>query len=200
MSVEKINWISVIERVLRNERPAVTELIQAAQTPLFTFCFHLCKNKQLAEDLTHDALLKSLSSLSQLQNQESYLPWAKKIARHLFLDYLKASENSKVHLQFDELPESADFTQDPISVEQIHASRTLQLLDEEDRTLLILIDIQEMSYEDAAVTLDHPIGTIKSKLSRARDKFSVLYNDNGTKSLADSSIRQELELKKKISN
>lgn len=187
---ETTDWSSLVARVLAGDKAAVTTLIEQAQNPVFVFCFHLAKNRQLAEDLTHDALLKSLASLAQLQKHGSYLAWTKTIARSLFLDYLKSAENAKAHLQFEDMGDDESMAEDPsVSVEQIHAQRTLQQLEENDRAILILIDIQEASYEEAAEIMGLPIGTVKSKLSRARDKFSALYD--GTKATPRSSSSQD---------
>jgi len=183
------SWSSLIAGVLSKNAEATRELIEKSQKPLFTFCFHLTHNKQLAEDLTHDALIKALTSLHQLREPEAFPAWLKRIARSLFLDLKKSAAQSNQHLSWESLsPKDLDSLHikhsDP---DQIAALQVLQGLEVDDRLILILIDIQECSYQEASEALEIPVGTIKSRLFRAREKFLSVFE--GTKPLSGSSLK-----------
>ncbi len=187
MSLNK-NLTQIVQNVLAGDKTSLALLITETQPSLFLFCFHLTKNKQTSEDLTHDTFLKAISSLKDLKNPELLLAWLKKIARNLHLDYLKSASNRNQVLVEDYEGLNGHQTSE-ISDSQIDTLKILNQLDEEDRAILVLIDIQECSYQEAAETLDIPEGTVKSRLSRARDKFSDLYTSkkNGTNSKIKSS-------------
>jgi RNA polymerase sigma-70 factor (ECF subfamily) len=183
------SWSSLVAGVLDKNSEATHDLIERSRKPLFTFCFHLTHNKQLAEDLTHDAFIKALTSLHQLREPEAFPAWLKKIARSLFLDLKKSAAQSKQHLDWESLnPKDLNSLQiehsDP---DQMAALQVLHRLDVDDRLILILIDIQECSYQEASETLEIPVGTIKSRLFRAREKFLSAFE--GTKPLSGSSLK-----------
>ena len=122
-----------------------------------------------------------------LKNRDQFVAWIKKIARNLYLDYLKSAQTRNQVLVEDYDSVGLDQSVE-ISDSQLDTFKILNLLSEEDRTILVLIDIQECSYSETAQILEIPEGTVKSKLSRARDKFSDIYmKQNGTNSGAKSS-------------
>jgi RNA polymerase sigma-70 factor (ECF subfamily) len=180
------SWTEIVRAVLDQNPQGANELVVRAQKPLYVFCYHLTHNKQLAEDLTHDTFIKALTSMHQLQNPEVIMAWLKTIARSAFLDYLKASSQSQTHVQIEDAVSEDALKMNPrCTEEQMTAMQVLQMIPEEDRAILVLIDIQECSYEEASQVLGIPEGTVKSRLSRASDKFSSLYD--GTNVQARSS-------------
>ena len=178
------DWSDLIRRVIAKDRIAQAQFIEDTQKDLFQFCFYLTHNRQFAEDLLHDTYLKGFESLASLKNSNSLLSWLKQIARFLYLDYVKsAAFRNEVQSDTDlelAIDESADKKN-----KQIDVLKILGKLDEADRTVLILIDIQGCDYEETASILQVPVGTVKSRLFRAREKFSSFYN--GTKRRTSSS-------------
>lgn len=165
-----------------SDRVNIKVLVETHRDELFRFCLYLSGNRQMSEDLVHDAFVKAIQQYHQLKDVRKAFAWLKQIARNLFLDYLKSAHVSKTHVELDE---STLVTETENSAELITAVQALQSLGEEDRALLILIDVQEHSYAEAAEVLSVPEGTIKSRLFRARAKFSDFFN--GTKRAASSS-------------
>ena len=175
------NWEEVFRDILKGDRESTALFLFKAQPILFTYCFHLTRNKQVAEDLTHDTLLKALANLQQLEKPNSYVAWLKTIARSKYLDLLKSPSHIQNQVPLDDVSLREFQTLNSTDKENSVAAReVLQMMSEEDRTLLILIDVQEASYSEAAQVLEIPEGTVKSRLSRARAKFTLLFN--GTKS------------------
>jgi RNA polymerase sigma-70 factor (ECF subfamily) len=177
----------LIKRAVQKDSEAISELIEVSQKSLFTFCFFLTKNKQLAEDLTHDTFLRALTSLAQLKNPEAYLGWLKQIARSLYLDFLKSAAQSQPHISSDDL-DAEDLSTMGLGLiaEQMTTLNVLQKLSEEERSILILADIQEYSYSEIAEILKVREGTVKSRLFRARESFAKIFN--GTNRVAESSL------------
>jgi RNA polymerase sigma-70 factor (ECF subfamily) len=189
------NWGPLIKSAKKGEQKAVAELVNRSHKLLFVYLLHLSKNRQLAEDLTHDALLKALSSLDQLKEAEAFMGWVKAIARTQYLDWTKACANSSNHMPIDEIVNESALIQGPsVSPENIAAMRVLQMLSEEDRSVLILADIQGCSYAEVSQVLEIPEGTVKSRLFRARERFSSIYegtNQGSRSSLEKGTSRQK---------
>lgn len=174
----------LFKRISKGDEKAVNELVVYTKKNLFQFCLHLTRDRQLAEDILHDTYIKALSSLNQLKNPEAALGWLKRIARNLHLDYIKmASTRNEMTV---ENPEDYGLqSSEPSAGLQMDVIKILHSMNEEERLILTLIDIQECSYEEAAGVLDLPEGTVKSRLFRARQKFSELFE--GTKKETRSS-------------
>jgi RNA polymerase sigma-70 factor (ECF subfamily) len=180
------SWRSLVQAALQNDSKAINELVLQSQSSLFTFCFYLTKNRQLAEDLTHDSLLRALGNLKQLKNPDAFIGWVKQIARFQYLDYLKAAENARTHVDAEDASERGELRVEPgVTVEQIATLQVLHRLSEEDRAVLILSDIEEYGHAEVAEILKIPEGTVKSRLSRARVRFAEIFI--GTKHLPHSS-------------
>ena len=189
MGNENIDWSKIVAGVRRKEAQALNDFVEIGQEPLFRFCLYLTSNRQLAEDICHDAFIKAIQSIDQLKNPNQTLAWMKQIARRLFLDYCKSAAQSKTHIDFDEYSknETATASEDRTD-QQILAMQALQSLDEEERNIVILVDIQGHSYLEVAETLKMKEGTVKSKISRARKK---MLDYLGTFSQSQSSIQRK---------
>lgn len=182
MSNESVDWESIVKGVAKNDPRSMNDFIENSQISLIRFCVYLTGNQQLAEDICHDTLLKAIRSIKQLKTPEYAIAWMKKIARNQFLDICKSARNSKPHLDI------GDVTAEPslsisadASDNQITAMQALQSLEEEDRSIVILVDIEGYSYQEVAEQLNLKEGTVKSKLFRARKKMLDFL---GTDSLA----------------
>ena len=181
-----VDWKSLVEGVKKNDESSMHSFIENTQTPLLHFCVFITGQSQLAEDLCHDTLVKAFTSIHQLKKPERCMAWLKKIARHLYLDYIKSAAQSRPHLSMDDEFCSIELeAKSGISEDQIDTLTLLHRLKEEDRVLLTLIDIQGCSYQEVSQVLEIAEGTVKSRLFRAREKMAQLFH--GTKPKVHSS-------------
>lgn len=178
------DWNQLIKRIQAGEDAAYSEFVDLTHVRLMQFCLYLTQSKQFAEDILHDTYLKAFTSIKTLREPLAVQGWLKQIARFLFLDYIKsAAHKNEIHTEVWQDLDQRE-TDDKVGVRR-DVLKVLNQLSEEDRSILILIDVQESSYDEAATALDIPGGTVKSRLFRAREKFSLLYN--GTKKQRKSS-------------
>ena len=188
MSNTEVNWQTLVERVAANDQQAAGDWIEICQNPLMSFCFYLCGNKALAEDICHDAFVKGLQSIGQLRKPEQSIAWLKQIARRLFLDYKKSAAQSKPHMDFNEMNHNS-LQSESLSDQQILAMQALQILSEEERNIVIMVDIQGHSYLEVAELIQMKEGTVKSKLFRARKKMlESIETFQGTRSSNNSKV------------
>ncbi len=164
----------LIENAKLGDQQAILDLIQIIKNDIYKFSFYLCKNAQEAEDLTQDALIQILKKLNALKDYKKFKSWSLQITRNLFIDNKRSqkpeltAQNNDTALQRLEATSDAELS--------VIVQNLLQLLDENDRTILILVDIQGLDYGEASGILKIPIGTIKSRLFNARKAFMKLYN------------------------
>lgn len=194
---DQIKIADLVKSSKKGDLNAFGNLFSITEKKIFEFCFFLTHSKSAAEDLLHDTFLKAFRSLHQLNQNEAFLSWIKSIARSIYLDIQKSSytkTQSKFNLhdhlqQIDSLDSRKGFSFD-LTSDQMDVLNTLNELEDHDKLILVLADIQECSYSEIAQTLQIPEGTVKSRLSRARDKFKHHYNIpkiNGTKKKSHAS-------------
>jgi RNA polymerase sigma-70 factor (ECF subfamily) len=163
---------------MEKDSKRLKKIVEENQDEIFRLCFFLTHDKSQAEDLTQETFLRAFDKLHQLQDEQKLRPWLKSIARSLFLDEIKSARNSKKHQTIEDLNEKLEMSYMPKNELQLAALEVLSRMDPEERFLLVLIDIQEVSYDEAAEILKCPVGTVKSKIHRAREAFSLKYNQN----------------------
>ena len=116
---------------------------------MFRFCLYLCGNTELAQDLCQDSFIKTLENIHRLKNPAAFKGWLFQTAKNLFLDHVKSKKN-QAHGNLDDIPESMLPVDTPNFDEILETRRVLSLLQPDDRAILILIDLEEYSYLDAA--------------------------------------------------
>lgn len=140
-----------------------------------------------AEDITQQAFVEAAHSFATFKGESALSTWLYGIAMNLVRNYLSRAPHRRYVFEDDEvLAETASQRPDPSrQLEQTQAVRALQAaLDElpsEMRDVLMLVAYDELSYEDAALMMSIPVGTVRSRVSRARaqlrKRLAVQYID-----------------------
>lgn len=173
----------LIKRSLQGETQAFEELVLQYQDKVYALAYRYMGNEEDAYDMSQEAFIKAYRSLRSFKGNSSFGTWIYRVATNVCLDELRKRKRKIVPLSLDEPlatqegdevdKEIADPapTQD-ILYEQKEFSQYIQnLLDQmkpEHKTVVVLRDVMELSYEEIASVLDCSIGTVKSRLSRAR--------------------------------
>ena len=144
------------------------------------FSLTVAGNVQDAEDLLHSALERALRHESTWQRGTRLDSWMYRIIRNLWIDERRAKRNQNVSLEVagQDVPDDRHDSAEHL-LDLAQARRALLSLPEEQRSVLCLVVLEGMTYQEAAATLDVPIGTVMSRLSRARAAMvSRLSNDS----------------------
>jgi RNA polymerase sigma-70 factor (ECF subfamily) len=161
------------------------ELVLAHQDAAFNFACYILGDADLAEDVTQRAFINAYHNIHQFQGN-SFRAWLFKIIKNACLDEFRRPSYRK-NTSLEALERDAEWRQIPEDmpdpeqvVEAIECSQRIQAalthVEEPFRTVLILVDIQEMEYREAAQVLGAPVGTVKSRLARARQQFRRAYS------------------------
>jgi RNA polymerase sigma-70 factor (ECF subfamily) len=148
--------------------PNVRELIDSHYQSLYRYAYRLAGSAADAEDLTQETFGKALTRLAQLRQSDRAKPWLFRILRN---EYLHRVRDDKRHKQvpLDALGELPEPTADgPPEVDPATVQAALNELDETFRTPLILFYFEDFSYRDIAEQMELPIGTVMSRLARAK--------------------------------
>jgi RNA polymerase sigma-70 factor (ECF subfamily) len=174
----------LVEEVLAGNQLSFQLLIERYQDRIFGLVRHYSKNAVEVEDIVQDTFVKSYRKLATFQHQSSFSTWLYRIAVNTALDHLKKKGRSPVHAVEDpELltPRGGFHERGPhllspdARLERAEIARiTHEVLDELPeifRSVLVLREFEGMAYQDMANLLGISIGTIESRLFRARARF-----------------------------
>lgn len=164
-------------------------LVLIFQDRIFGFVNHLVGDEELAADITQDAFIRAYQSLCNFRNG-SFRSWLYRIAKNAAFDELRRHKKHPL-VSIDQEDEEDDNTSllsylpsdEPspeLEYERYELKRTIQdalgKLSQDHRALIVLVDIQEFDYLEAAEALGINIGTVKSRLARARGQLRELLN------------------------
>lgn len=142
---------------------------------LYSHAFWLCRNDAEAEDLVQETLAKALRAFSSFHGGTNFKAWIFRILRNTFLTSRTAIATSRTVFLEDD-PALADFRDAGPTPEdqllqiedQAAVNEALDRLHPQLREILLLCDVEELKYKDIAMVLDVPIGTVMSRIFRAR--------------------------------
>lgn len=169
-------------KIFKLKRENTNRLPRAAIEPhlpaLFRMAYRLTGNQSDSEDLLQDTLLKLCQRPDVLKGLDAPLPWLKKILYHQFVDNyrrnrLKPANFSEVYPEGDLAEKQISSEAGPESQErnrqlQMHLLQALETLPHSQKELVILHDIEGMTLNELENILLEPLGTLKSRLHRAR--------------------------------
>lgn len=149
-------------------------LVEAHGTRLYRFIIKNIGNPSDAQDLAQQAFLEAVRSYSSFKGQSELSTWLYGIAMNLVRNHLSRAPHRRY--EFTDESALAEVACDALApdqeLEQAQRMRHLQLaledLPESMRSILLMVAVDEMSYEAAAALLTVPVGTVRSRLSRAR--------------------------------
>lgn len=160
--------------------PIVPDLIDRHYQSLYRYAFRLSGSAADAEDLTQETFGKALTRLSQLRDPERAKPWLFQILRNGYLHRLRDEKRHKL-LPLDsvpELPERFGTGREIEGIDPEELQKALNGLEESFRTPLILFYFEDFSYRDIAEQLDLPMGTVMSRLARAKAYLKAKLDPN----------------------
>jgi len=143
----------------------------------------LIRNHDLADDLVQDTLQRALQRLEQFERDTALRAWLFTVMHNLFANQQRHASMHAVHVSVDDdgVPETGFAVSSiAIAANQTHRlevrdlDAALQMLSIEQRQVVLLVGLEEMSYTDAAFALNIPVGTVMSRLSRGRERLREL--------------------------
>jgi len=155
------------------------EMVQAYADKIYSLCYYMTEDPEAARDLTQETFLRAWKGLKKFRGESSVYTWLYKIALNRCRTYLKKrSKERKVYIE--ELREagwepSVDPPHDPPEAVSVRAA--LRELPPDYREVLLLYYWEEMSYEEIAEALGVPMGTVKSRLHRAKEALRRVLNE-----------------------
>lgn len=152
---------------------------------LYRIAYSWCHDPSLADDLAQEALLKALRNAKQLKNTDAIKGWLGKILANCWYDHLRRRKDTVDldNIPYEEDVHAIDSNERQDIIDRVRAM--IALLPIGQRQVITLVDLAGFSYAEIAGILDIPIGTVMSRICRARKTLKT--------SLADYDPRLEFE-------
>ena len=176
----------LVEQVQAGRTEAYAELVRRHADAVFNTCWRVCGNLEDARDLTQEAFLRAFEGIGRFRGQSAFKTWIFRVAVNLALSHRRKKRGRQM-LSLDQPAGSAAGTQAERLAQRIadegqaeppaaasgaelqgKVLRALQGLDEDQRAVVVLRDIEGFDYQQIAAILEVPPGTVKSRLHRAR--------------------------------
>ena len=160
-------------------------LVGKHQSRLYRLILRRIGNPTEAEEIAQNTFAEAVTSIARFRGESELFSWLAGIAMNMVRNYLSRSPHRKYTFADESaLDEIAGDRGDPLSsAEQSQLLRMVQqqmeLLHPDMRDALVLVAIDDVSYEDAAAALDIPIGTVRSRVSRARGMLRLRRKEAG---------------------
>lgn len=170
---------ALIDRAVKGDAQAFSELMAAHESRMYAVALRMCAHREDAQDCLQEAMLRVYRSISGFKGQSSFSTWVYRITMNTCLDELRRGKRRKAS-SLDERIDAGWAPVDDMDTPEHHAMRSeqrraleraIQELPEDMRSAVVLRDIQGCSYDEIADVLDANVGTIKSRISRARAKL-----------------------------
>jgi len=171
----------LIERSQQGDIESFEALIKKYQVYAYNIAYRMTSNKEDAKDITQEALIKAYKSINNFRFDSSFSTWLYRIVTNTCIDMLRKENKIKTitidkSIETDEgeyqreIRDNRDLPEYMLEEKERREviRRSIKKLSEKYREVLILRDIQNFSYEEISEITDLPLGTVKSRISRAR--------------------------------
>lgn len=182
-----MNERELIARLQKRDEAAFEELIRQYEKKVYTLCFRMCGNSEDAEEAAQDAFLALWRGIDRFRQESSLSTWIYRLATNACIDTLRRrkKQSGSVSLDDEELfVDAVDTSPQPQeTVEHRETQKLLQeglsALPEEYRKVLILREIEGLSYTEIAESASIELGTVKSRISKGRSLLRNFLSGNG---------------------
>ena len=182
---------AIVRRVLDGDVNAFETLVREYEKNVYNIALRMVNNSEDASDMTQEAFIKAYNSLPNFRGDSKFSVWLYRIVSNVCLDFLRSKSRKptlSLSMEDDDGEETqldiADESQSPElllerSLTRDAVRRGLDALPPDYRQILLLREIQGLSYDEISLALDLEVGTVKSRIFRARKKLCAFLIDDG---------------------
>lgn len=187
------NEADIIKRCQQGDLESFDILVSRYTERAYAVAFSVMGNSHDAGDMTQEAFIKVFRNISKFNFKSSFNTWLHRIVKNVCIDELRKRKRGTI-LSLDasissddgeytlQIPDESPGIQEILEKEEEKEFlwKALEELKENHRVVLVLADIKGYDYTEVAQILDIPVGTVKSRISRARIKLAEIIRKMGT--------------------
>ena len=170
---------NLIARASEGDASAFNQLMEMHERRMYAVALRMCANREDAQDCLQEAMLRVYRAIGSFKGQSTFSTWLYRITMNTCLDELRRKKN-KQSASLDNLLDQGWAPTDTAASPEKHALmremrgqlvKSINELPEDMRAAIVLRDIQGFAYDEIAEMLETNVGTIKSRISRGREKL-----------------------------
>lgn len=181
----------MIEGLKAGKQEAWNMMIDSYSKKVYNLALNFAGNPDDASDITQDIFLKVYNNIDKFHDDSNFTSWLLRLAKNYCIDFWRKNKHNRKKIDLEDnlyhLQAGSDDSVAPNTPEESVIRKSdvkflrekLQLLPPDLRTLIIMRDIQDYSYQEIAEHLDIPLGTTKSRINRARTKLAKIVLKEG---------------------
>lgn len=182
-----MNEKGLIARLQARDEAAFEELIRQYEKKVYSLCARMCGNAEDAEEAAQDAFLALWRGIDRFRQESSLSTWIYRLASNACIDLMRRKKKGAGSVSLDDEELFVDAVDPaPQPHEEAERRETQRLLQEgllslpaEYRSILLLREIEGLSYSEISAALDLELGTVKSRISRGRTLLRNFLSVNG---------------------
>ena len=162
----------IAERFKRGDKSAFEEIYEQFAKKVYNLALRYCRDAQAAEDIAQESFIRVYRHIDSYNEDYSFSAWMMKIVVNLCISHRKSqSKDMQKVINYQEVKRNV--SNDPAARIEINdiIQHYLEQLDDISKMMTTLYYIQDFTYEEISEIMECPIGTVKSRLSRAKEKF-----------------------------
>lgn len=165
----------LIKRAKRGNNKAFMDLLRIYEKDMYLLAKYMVKDEELIKDVVQDTILKVYERIEYLKNDDSFKSWLLKILGNKCRDILKKDKNIiYLDVQIEEGYRDKGY-------DEIEIKNCIAKLNESQREIITLYYFNELTYKEISEIMNIPEGTVKSKLSRAKEHLGNIINEEETR-------------------
>lgn len=180
----------LIKRCKKGDRKAFDELVMMHQDKVVNMAYGLLSNREDAFDAAQETFIKVYRAIDTFAEKSSFSTWLYRILANVCKDILRKRQRSakviSIHAETEEgeaptqIPDTSPTPEESVerSDMQKQVWDALSKLKPEQKDIIVYFDMQGLSYEETAAAIDCPVGTVKSRLNRARNALRKILSEN----------------------
>lgn len=188
---DKHSDLKLVKRCKRGEEAAFAKLLAVYRNAIFGHCIRMVRKEEDARDLAQEVFIKAFTLLDRFDESYAFSSWIFRIATNHCIDFLRKNRynfisiNSSVNRDGQEmeinLPDKGALPDTVLERSEAvqYLERVFDELPPHYKTVILLRHQQDLSYEEIAVILDLPLGTVKARIHRARAMIQKITDEKG---------------------
>ena len=169
--------ILISKVILLNDKAAFGKLVEKYQSPIRRFFLNQTSgNKDLSDDLAQDTFIKAYMNITSFKGIAEFSTWLYRIAYNVFYDYIRSRKETEYGIEKSIGNRPGDAKN---SDREMDVTASLKVLKHEERTAIQLFYMEDLSIEKVANVMNCPSGTVKSHLSRGKEKLAAYFKHTG---------------------
>jgi len=177
----------LVRAAAKGNEEAFAQLVRLHENKVYHLALRLCGNPEDASDVAQEAFLSAWRGLPNFRGESGFTTWLYRLVNNAAIDHLRRGKKQRFDVSIDDeeapvdTPDPAPGPQEAAEGKELQQAVAdgLRQMNEDHRQVLVLREIQQLSYEEIAQVLQLDLGTVKSRISRARNSLRKILLENG---------------------